>query len=95
MILFHPPAPVSFQRFKVHTHLSSDLPGEAGTEELLAFGRRIGLKAAWLQYRGHPKEHFDVFDGAIERARHAGAVEVSGAEFITRVVKAKRALVQP
>lgn len=91
MILFHPPSPVSFRRFKQHTHMSSDLPGEAGTAELLAFGRRIGLKAVWLQNRGEPKEHFDVFDGAIERARAAGAVEVSNAEFIERVVKAKRA----
>lgn len=91
-ILFHPPGPVSFRHFKLHTHMSSDLSGEAGTQELLTFGRRIGLREPWLQDRGTPKEHFDVFDGAIERARRAGAVEVSNHDYIHLVVKAKRAL---
>lgn len=93
MILLHPPGPVSFRHFREHTHMSSDLLGEEGTRELIAFGRRIGLRESWLQNRGEPKEHFDVFDGAITRARNAGAVEVSNAEFIERVVKAKRAAI--
>jgi hypothetical protein len=95
VILMHPPGPVSFRHFKLHTHMSSDLPGEAGTQELLDFGRRIGLRESWLQHPGEPKEHFDVFDGAITRARAAGAQEVHHAEFIRRVVQAKRAASTP
>lgn len=90
MILFHPAGPTTFRHFKLHTHMSSDLQGEAGTRELLAFGKKIGLKESWLQDRGQPKEHFDVFDGAIDRAHAAGAVEVSAADFIARVVRPKR-----
>lgn len=76
--------------------MASTVPGEEGTAELLAFGRRIGLKAAWLQYRGTPKEHFDVFDGAIDRALAAGALEVSANEFVRRTVVAKRSpITQP
>jgi hypothetical protein len=70
----------------------SDLLGEAGTAELLAFGLRIGLQEAWLQNRGTPTEHFDLFDGAIPRARSAGAKEVAGRDLIARAVRPKRAV---
>ncbi len=91
MILIHPPSSTTFRGFRTHTHMASTLPGEEGTAELLVFGKRIGLKAAWLQYRGTPKEHFDVFDGAIDRALAAGALEVHAHEFVRRTVVAKRA----
>lgn len=86
MIVFDTPRPVSFRDFQVTAHCSSDLFGEEGTRELLAFGARIGLRTSWLQQRGTETEHFDLFDGAIERARGAGAVEIS-----PRVVQPKRA----
>lgn len=91
MILFDTPRSVSFRRFKLTAHCSSDLPGEAGTQELLTFARRIGLREAWLQKAGTETEHFDLFDGAITRARNAGAEEITPREFITRVVQPKRA----
>ncbi len=70
----------------------STLLGAEGTTELLAFGARIGLKARWLQNRGEPTEHWDLFDGAIDRARRAGgAEEVTGRDLIERVVRPKRA----
>lgn len=69
----------------------STLIGVDGTAELLAFGRQIGLKESWLQERGDPREHFDLFDGAIERARAAGAVEVTGRALIEQIVLPKRA----
>jgi hypothetical protein len=94
VILFHPPMPVTFRHFRQFTHMSSDLLGEEGTRELLAFGRRIGLRESWLQSRGTEKEHFDVFDGKIEQARQAGAVEVDKHEFVRRILKAKRQAVK-
>lgn len=91
MIVFDTPRPVSFRHFQQTAHCASDLPGEAGTQELLTFGARIGLRASWLQKCGTETEHFDLFDGAIERARKAGATEIDPREFITRVVRPKRA----
>lgn len=95
MILIDPPSPVQFRAFRRASHCMSTLHGEAGTRELLAFGARIGLREDWLQKRGTPTEHFDLFDGAIERARQAGAVEVPSRELIRRVVAPKRAAAAP
>lgn len=91
MILFDGPRAAGFRRFQRTAHCMSDVVGDAGTIELLAFARRIGLKPQWLQKRGTPTEHFDLFDGAIDRARDAGAAEVTGRDLIERVVKPKRA----
>lgn len=90
MILIDTPSPVRFRRFKRFSHCMSDLPGEAGTIELLTFAGRLGLKQSWLQKAGTETEHFDLFDGAIDRALEAGAVEVAPRELITRVVQPKR-----
>jgi len=90
MILFDTPRPTDFRRFTRTAHLGSTLPGAAGTTELLAFARRIRLEHSWLQFRGTPKEHFDVFDDRIEAARQAGAEEVSPKDFVRRVVSPKK-----
>jgi hypothetical protein len=94
MILFDRPRPVRFRRFKTTAHLMSDLLGQAGTDELDTFARKIGLKVQWRQSSGTAIEHYDLFDGAIERARAAGAVEVTGKELIERVVRPKRQAAQ-
>ena len=73
MILFDAPRPAGFRRFKLTAHMMSDLLGDEGTIELLRFTGRLGLKQSWLQNAGTPTEHFDLFDGAIDRARSAGA----------------------
>lgn len=77
------------RRFKITSHCSSNLIGEEGTRELLAFGQQIGLREAWLQHRATAHEHFDLFDGAIDRARQAGAVQVSQREWFRLCVRAK------
>lgn len=94
MIVYDRPRPCNFRGFERTAHMASTLPGADGTAELIAFARRIGLRAQWIQNKGGPREHFDLFDGAIERADKAGAVEVAPREFITRVVRAKRSLRQ-
>jgi hypothetical protein len=58
------------------SHLISTLGGQAGRDELLAFGARIGLRARWLQRRFSAYEHFDLMGRQIDRARAAGATLV-------------------
>jgi hypothetical protein len=77
VIVFDRPRPVVFHHFRRTAHLISTLEAPWSTEEILAFGERIGLRAEWLQYRGHWKEHFDIFDEGILRARDEGALEVA------------------
>lgn len=91
MILHDVPRPVHFRRFKVSSHLMSDLPGQDGTAELDAFAKRIGLKTSWRQNEGTPTEHYDLFDGAIFRAILAGSTEVTGRELVEKCVRPKRA----
>lgn len=92
MILIDTPSGVVFRgRDRLSSHMGSDLLGEAGTAELIAFGRSIGLEERWLQNRGRPGEHFDVFDGRYAVALRQGAQPITGREFITRIVHPKRA----
>jgi hypothetical protein len=90
VILMDPARLVSFRHFKLTAHCMSTLVGTAGTAELLAFGQSIGLKDTWLQKRGDPQEHFDLFDAAILRAKLAGAEVVPPVELIRRCVHPKR-----
>lgn len=90
MIVHDTPRDVTFRRFKRTAHMASDLPGAEGTAELLAFAKRIGLQERWIQNRGTPTEHFDLFDAAIGRAIKAGSVEIERRDFVRRVVQTKR-----
>ena len=60
------------------SHLVSDLPGEAGTAELVAFAKA-----------GTAHEHFDVFEGRYPRAIAAGARVVTRSELVA-IFRAKR-----
>lgn len=54
------------------SHLMSDEPvGASG--ELLAFAVRLGLRPAWIQHPGTPKEHFDLTDAKRDLALRLGA----------------------
>ena len=90
MILIDYPSPVQFRAYRRASHCMSTLQGKAGTDELVAFVVGIGLRASWIQKPGDPTEHFDLFDGAIDRAIRAGATVVRSRELIERVVKPKR-----
>lgn len=72
------------------SHMVSDLPGEAGTRELLAFAEKIGMRAEWIQKAGTRHEHFDVFEKRYQRALDAGAKVVSRRELVM-IFKAKKA----
>jgi hypothetical protein len=53
-------------------HLLSDLNGEEGREELVSFGRKIGLRRR-IHRKGSYAEHFDIRNPEIELAKAAGA----------------------
>lgn len=58
------------------SHLLCDLPGPAGTAELLDFARRLGLNPAWLQKQGTSIEHFDLTEPKRQHALRLGAVAI-------------------
>lgn len=91
MIWMDKPRKTTFRNFARTSHLMSDLPGERGTAELLACGKAIGMRPEWLQHRGEPREHFDIFDGKVAAAVALGIPQVTGRELIRRCVLPKRA----
>ncbi len=60
-------------------HLVSDLNGEKGREELVAFGRSIGLTRR-IHRKGSYAEHYDIRNPEIEKAKAAGAEVVTRRE---------------
>lgn len=77
------------RKYGPSAHMFSDLLGEAGTQELLAFARKIGMRAEWIQSQGTRHEHFDVFGNRRPRAIAAGARDVTKHEAVA-VWKAKQ-----
>jgi len=76
-------------KYGLCAHLMSDIPGEKGTKELLAFVRRIGLKAYWIQNRGEPIEHFDVMRSKIRQAQDNGARYVTPKKLVS-IIRSKK-----
>ena len=74
----------------VWSHLLSDLPGEDGHDELLAFAGRLGLEARWIQKEGTTTEHFDVTEPTRQRALALGAVPIHYGREVARITMAKR-----
>ena len=62
----------------------SDLGGKAGTAELVAFARRIGLRPEWIQERGTPREHFDLVASRRSKALALGALETTTKQLAER-----------
>lgn len=71
-------------------HLMSTLSGDAGTRELIAFARALGLHPSWIQYRGQPKEHFDVLGDRKHAAALAAGAELVAPRRLVEVMRAKR-----
>ncbi len=74
----------------VWSHLLSDLPGEAGTAELLAFAERLGIDARWIQNAGTATEHFDVREPTRQRALALGATPIRYGRAVAAITMAKR-----
>lgn len=74
----------------VWSHLFSDLPGEAGTAELLAFAERLGIDARWIQKAGTATEHFDVREPIRQRALALGATPIRYGRAVAAITMAKR-----
>jgi len=93
-IWYDTPRVVTFRgKVRRTAHLMSTLTGPEATAELDAFAKSIGLRLWWRQNPGTATEHYDLFDGAIERAHDAGAVCVPPRELVAACVKPKRAAV--
>lgn len=78
MIIFDTPKEYRFRGRRIRSsHLVSTLLGDVGTEQLLAFADQIGLRPQWLQNKGTPSEHFDLFNTKICAATKHGAQPVA------------------
>jgi Protein of unknown function (DUF4031) len=66
-------------------HMISDLCGEQGERELIAFASRLGLSARWIQRRGTEWVHFDLTPAGRATAVQAGATEVTSRELVARI----------
>ncbi len=71
-------------------HLLSDLPGAAGTEELLAAARACGMPTRFIQYPGTYREHFDIHVPMAETLLARGARLVTNRE-VGLLLRSKRA----
>lgn len=78
------------RRWGPSAHLLSDLPGEGGTRELLAFAAALGIPAAALQNPGSSREHIDLAGPWLEAARAAGASPIDRYRLV-EILRAKRA----
>lgn len=74
----------------VWSHLLSDLPGNDGTQELVAFAARLGIDARWIQNPGTPTEHFDITEPIRQRALVLGAVPIAYGRQVAALTMAKR-----
>ncbi|MBA3826687.1 MAG: DUF4031 domain-containing protein [Ktedonobacterales bacterium] len=81
---------IDIRRGDTMYHLLSDIPGNVGTAELLAFVRECGGHDSWMQAAGTYREHFDIFGEWAERARELGARLADGHE-VARILTHKRA----
>lgn len=91
MIVYDHPRVVTFRgKVRRTAHMASTLVGAAAREELDTFAVRIGLKTEWRQNSDKPTEHYDLFDGAIERAYTEGGVCVPVRELVRMCVEPKR-----
>jgi Protein of unknown function (DUF4031) len=78
------------RRWGPSAHLVSDLLGEEGTRELVAFARSLGIPAEAIQHAGRYSEHFDLAGPWLEAARQAGARAVDRYELVA-ILRRKRA----
>lgn len=70
--------PCKFQRWKKYAYLLADTE-----EEIHEFAASIGLKRQWFQ--GPPKHknfHYDLFGSMIQKARDAGATQITIRDYI-------------
>jgi hypothetical protein len=71
-------------------HLLSDLPGAAGTEELLAAARACGMPTRFIQYPGSYREHFDIH-GPMKDTLLAHGARLATNREVGLLLRAKRA----
>lgn len=70
------------------SHLMSDEPAGA-SRELISFAVRLGLRPAWIQHPGTPKEHFDLTDAKRDLALRLGARAIGYGREGSALIEAK------
>jgi hypothetical protein len=68
------------------SHLIADTP-----EELRAFAARLGMRPEWVQYPGHPREHYDLTEPKRAKAIELGAVQITYPHGIAELIARKKA----
>lgn len=71
-------------------HLISDLPGDAGTVELIGTGSSLGLHPDWLQERGTHREHHDLIGERIIGLARVGQIKEVTALTLGRIMRKKQ-----
>lgn len=66
------------------SHLFADTDGE-----LLEFAVALGMDPSWLQYPGHPREHFDLVDYRRNEALRRGATPIRYGREVVALTRAK------
>lgn len=70
-------------RGALYCHMISDLPGQAGIDELHTFAARLGLKRSWFQDK--PRwPHYDLSKNMRRLAIRYGAQSVTAREMVER-----------
>jgi hypothetical protein len=59
-------------------------------DELLAFGKRVGMRATWLQGDETRGYHFDLVPPRREAALAAGAIEIDSRQLVAILKKMRR-----
>jgi hypothetical protein len=75
--------------------MMSDQVGQGALDELLAFGKLIGLKPEWIQEAKHPiYVHFDVMNRYYNKALSAGAIPISPKDMARLSIQKKQKFLQ-
>ena len=71
-------------------HVLSDLEGEEGRRELIAYILPYGMRPGWIQYPGTYREHYDVPEHVGLRMLAAGARPATNREVGELLARKKR-----
>jgi hypothetical protein len=75
-------------------HVLSDLEGEEGRRELVAFVADYGMRSAWIQYAGTYREHYDAPERIGLRMLAAGARPATNREVGELLARKKRGMAE-
>lgn len=69
--------------------MSTETNKEAAKEELVEFGKQIGLPPFFIQNEEQPSMHYDIWGSKVDKALNQDVKEITTREMVN-IVKAKR-----